>query len=65
MSKRAVFLLPTSFLLHLKAMLEAAFKDVHEVIYIQTRLGADHFNVTQFKSKTRTTKQLVRAAVCR
>ena len=60
MSKRAVFLLPTSFLLHLKAMLEAAFKDVHEGIYIQTRLGADLFNVTQFKSKSYTTKQLFR-----
>ena len=58
--KQGCVLAPTLFSLYLTAMLEVAFKDVHEGIYIQTRLGADLFNVTHFKSKTRTTKHLVR-----
>ena len=58
--KQGCVLAPTLFSLYLTAMLEVAFKDVHEGIYIQTRPGADLFNVTQFKSKTRTTKHLVR-----
>jgi len=41
-------------------MLEVAFKNVNEGIYIQTRHGADLFDVAQFKSKSRTTKHLVR-----
>ena len=58
--KQGCVLAPTLLSLYLTAMLEVAFKDVHEGIYIQTRLGADLFNVTQFKSKSYTTKQLFR-----
>jgi len=39
-------------------MLEMASKDVNEEIYIQT--GADPFDVAQFKTKTHTTKHLVK-----
>ena len=58
--KQGCVLAPTLFSLYLTAMLEVAFKDVKEGIYIQTRHGADLFNVAHFKSKTRTTKYLVR-----
>ncbi|PFX25039.1 hypothetical protein AWC38_SpisGene10330 [Stylophora pistillata] len=42
------------------AMLKVAFRNVHERIYIQTRHGADLFNASHFKAKTRTTRYLVR-----
>ena len=58
--KQGCVLAPTLFSLYLTAMLEVAFKNVNEGIYIQTRHGADFFDVAQFKSKTRTTKHLVR-----
>ena len=58
--KKGCFLAPTLFSLYLTAMLEVAFKDVHEGIYIQARHGADLFNIAQFKSKTRPNKHLVR-----
>jgi hypothetical protein len=41
-------------------MLEVAFKNTHEGLYIQTRHDADLFNVSHFKAKTRTSKHLVR-----
>ena len=41
-------------------MLEVAFKDTGEGIYIQTRQAADLFKVAHFKSRTLTTKHLVR-----
>ena len=41
-------------------MLNGAFRKVKEGIYIQTISGADLFNVSHSKSKTRTTKHLVK-----
>ena len=58
--KQGCVLAPTLFSLYLTAMLDVAFRNVKEGIYIQTRCGADLFNVSHFKSKTRTTKYLVR-----
>ena len=58
--KQGCVLAPTLFSLYLTAMLKVAFRDVHEGIYIQARHGADLFDIAQFKSKTRTTKHLVR-----
>jgi len=58
--KQGCVLAPALFSLYLSAMLEVAFKDVREGVYIQTRPNADLFKLSQFKSKTRTTKCLVR-----
>ena len=58
--KQGCVLAPTLFSLYLTAMLNVAFKNVRKGIYIQTRCGADLFNVSHFKSKSRTTRYLVR-----
>ena len=58
--KQGCVLAPTLFSLYLGAMLEVAFKDVSEGVYIQTRHGANLFKVSQFKAKTLTTRFLVR-----
>ena len=34
-------------------------------LYIQSRQSADLFNVTHFRAKTKTTRILMRAAICR
>ena len=57
--KQGCVLAPTLFSIYLAAMLHVAFKDVHKGIYNQTRQGADLFNVSHFKAKSRTTKHLV------
>ncbi|XP_068703865.1 uncharacterized protein [Montipora foliosa] len=41
------------------AMLEVAFKDTSEGVYIQTRKEADLFNVAQFKAKSKTSIKIV------
>ena len=48
------------FSLYLTAMPDVAFRNVKEGIYIQTRSGADLFNLLHFKLKTCTLKHLVR-----
>jgi len=58
--KQGCVLASTLFSLYLTAMLEVTFKNLNEGIYIQTRHGADLFDVAQFKSKTRITKHLVK-----
>ena len=58
--KQGCVLAPTLFSMYLSAMLEVAFKDSREGIYIQTRHDADLFNVSQLKAKTLTKKNLVR-----
>ena len=58
--KQGCVLAPTLFSIYLAAMLHVAFKDVHQGVYIQTRHGADLFNISHFKAKSRTTKHLVR-----
>jgi len=46
------------------SMLEVAFNDVNEGISIETRCGADLFDVAQFKSNIHTTKRLVKQNAC-
>jgi hypothetical protein len=58
--KQGCVLAPTLFSLYLSAMLEVAFKDSSEGVYIQTRREADLFNVAQFKAKSKTTTKLIR-----
>ena len=58
--KQGCVLAPTLFSLYLTAMLEVAFKNSQEGMYIQTRHNADLFKVSHFKAKTRTTMHLVR-----
>lgn len=41
-------------------MLEMAFKDTSEGVYIQTRKEADLFNVAQLKAKSKTSMEVVR-----
>ena len=53
-------LAPTLFSLYLAAMLEVAFKDTTEWVYIQTRNDADLFNVAQFKAKSKTSIKIIR-----
>ena len=58
--KQGCVLAPTLFSIYLAAMLHVAFKHAHKGIFIQTRHGADLFNVSHFKAKSCTTKHLVR-----
>ena len=58
--KQGCVLAPKLFSLYLTAMLQVAFKDIHKGIYIQTRHGADLFNVSHFKANTCTTSYVVR-----
>ena len=53
-------LAPTLFSLYLAAMLDVAFKDTSEGIYIRTRKDSDLFNVAQFKAKSKTSVKVVR-----
>ena len=58
--KQGCVLAPVLFALYLTAMLEVAFKDSYEGVYIQTRPNADLFKVSQFRAQTLTTRTLVR-----
>ena len=58
--KQGCVLAPTLFSLYLSAMLEVAFADVREGVYIQTRQNADLFNVYHFKVKTKASQIIVR-----
>ena len=58
--KQGCVLAPTLFSIYLSAMLEVAFRDSSEGIYIQPRKEADLFNVAHFKAKSKTTNKLVR-----
>ena len=63
--KQGCVLAPTLFSLYLAAMLEVAFKDTSEGVYIQIRNKADLFNVTQFKAKSKKTSiKIVRENKC-
>ena len=57
--KQGCVLAPTLFSIYLAAMLEVAFKDTSEGVYIQTRKEADLFNVAQFKAKSKTSIKIV------
>ena len=53
--KQGCVLAPTLFSIFLSAMLEEAFRDTEEGVYIQSRQGADLFNVAHFRAKTKST----------
>ena len=53
--KQGCVLAPTLFSIFLSAMLEEAFKDMGDGIYIQSRQNADLFTVAHFRAKTKTT----------
>ena len=58
--KQGCVLAPTLFSIFLSAMLDEAFRDMGDGVYIQFRQSADLFNVAHFRAKTKTTRILVR-----
>ena len=58
--KRGCVLAPTLFSIFLSAMLDEAFRDMGDGVYIQSRQFADLFNVVHFRAKTKTTRILTR-----
>ena len=58
--KQGCVLAPTLFSIFLSAMLDNAFRDMGDGIYIQSRQSADLFNVAHFRAKTKTTRILMR-----
>ena len=52
-------LAPTLFSIFLSAMLEEAFRDMGDGVYIQSRQNADLFTVAHFRAKTKTTNILL------
>ena len=53
--KQGYVLAPTRFSIFLSAMLEKAFRDMGDGVYIQSRQNADFFTVAHFRAKTKTT----------
>ena len=53
-------LAPTLFSIFLSVVLHHAFNDYNKGVWIQSKPGADLFNVNQYKSTTRTGRVLVR-----
>ena len=51
--KQGCVLAPTLFFIFLSAMLEEAFRDMGDGIYIQSRQNADLFTVAHFRAKTK------------
>ena len=58
--KQSCVLTPTLFSIFLSAVLDEAFRDMGDGIYIQSRQSADLINVAHFKAKTKTTRILMR-----
>ena len=58
--KQGCVLAPTLFSIFLSALLDKAFRDMGDGIYIQSRQSADLFNVAHFRAKTKTTRILMR-----
>ena len=54
--KQGCVLAPTLFSILLSAMLEEAFRDMGDGIYIKSRQNTDLFTVAHFRAKTKTTK---------
>ena len=50
---------PTLFSIFLSAMLDDAFRDMGDGVYIQSRQSADLFNFAHFRAKTKTTRILM------
>ena len=53
------------FFIFLSAILDEAFRDTRDGVYIQFRKSADIFNVAHFRAKTKTIGILMRAAIRR
>ena len=58
--KQGCVLAPMLFSIFLSAMLDEAFRDMRDGVYIQSRQSADLFNVAHFRAKTMTTRILMR-----
>ena len=58
--KQGCVLAPTLFSIFLSAMLEDAFGELEEGVYIQSRHDANLFNASHFKAKTKTAQILIR-----
>ena len=58
--KQGCVLAPTFFSIFMSAMLEEAFRDLGNGIYIQSRQNADLFTVAHIRAKIKTTNILVR-----
>ena len=58
--KQGCVLAPTLFSIFLSAMLDDAFRDMGDGVYIQSRHSADLFNVAHFRAKTKTTRIVMR-----
>ena len=58
--KQGCVLAPTLFSLYMSAMLEVAFNDIQEGVYIRSRKEADLFNVAHFKSKSKSVSKVMR-----
>ena len=56
---------PRFFSIFLLAMLDEAFRDMGDGVYIQPRQSADLFNVAHFRAKTKTTRVLMRQLLFR
>ena len=57
--KQGCVLAPTLFFIFMSAMLEEAFRDMGDGVYIQQRQNADLLTVAHFRAKTKTTNILV------
>ena len=58
--KQGCVLAPTLFSIFLSAMLNEAFRDMGDGVYIQSRQSANLFNIAHFRAKTKTTQILMR-----
>ena len=58
--KQGCMLAPTLFSIFLSEMLEEAFRDMTDSVYIQSRQDADLFKVAHFKARTKSLQILVR-----
>ena len=58
--KQGCVLAPTLFSIFLLAILDEAFREMRDGIYIRSRQSADLFNVAHFRAKTKSTRILIR-----
>ena len=56
--KQGCVLAPTLFSIFLSAMLDDAYRDMGDGVYIQSRQSADLFNVAHLRAKTKTTRTI-------
>ena len=59
-SSKVVYCPPPLFSIFLSAMLDEAFRDMGDGVYIQSRQSAHLFNVAHFRANTKTTQILMR-----